>query len=818
MIYPQNFENKIGFDRILEQIQNVCLSPLGKLQVENINFETNRGVINNLLEEVSEFKNICLNHDDFPIDYYYDLTNSFERIRVEGLFFEVVEIYNLRKTLGTVKKIIQFFKKHAESYPIISQKVSSIKYYPFVTERIDQILNKHGKIKDNASFELKNIRNELIRRQNSVSKVVNSILKKAVSDGLIDKETSISMRDGRAVLPVSATNKRKISGLVHDMSASGKTAFIEPIEVVEINNAIKELEYAEQREIKNILIEFTESVKPYIEHIAEAFYLLGQLDFIRAKALFAIKTNSIKPKIETSPFFYWNSAVHPLLEQSLKAEGKNAVPLTVELNNEQRIVLISGPNAGGKSVCIQTVGLLQYMLQCGLLVPMNENSTVGIYEKIFIDIGDEQSIENDLSTYSSHLLNMKYFIKNANENTLILIDEFGSGTEPMLGGAIAESILNKLNNKKINGVITTHYTNLKHFASSVEGIQNGAMLYDMNKLQPLFILEIGKPGSSFAFEIAHKIGLPNDVIENAKEKIGEEHIHFDKHLKEIIRDKRYWENKRKRIRKTEKKLEETYDKYAIELNETIALRKKILAEAKQQAEKILQESNRKIEYTIRKIKEHNAEKEKTREIRKELENFKSEVSKLNQKEHLELERKINKYNQKQPKLSNNKADLKKDKSLEGNIIIGDFVRIKGQENIGEVIDKNKENLVVAFGQLITTVKMLKVDKVDSSEKPMLKNATTKSNLSSFNLHKKRLNFKSGLDVRGMRVDEALQTVTDYIDEAIMLNVSEVRILHGKGNGILRQVIREYLSTINLIKSYKDEHIELGGAGITVVNF
>ncbi len=794
---------------------------MGEYEVDAMEFSSNYNFINKTLTAIQEFKEICINHDDFPVDHYNDLTGSLKRIKVIGTFLETNEIFKLRSSLNTIKAVSRFFKNHEDEFPVLSDHSKEIKIYPFVADRIDQIINKHGKIKDKASNELFSIRKDLNLKQNSVSKVVHSILKKAILEGWVEQDTNLSIRDGRSVIPVSGTHKRRINGLIQDVSSTGKTAFIEPVEAVEINNAIKELEYAEQREIKKILNDFTDSIRPYLDDLINSFLILGKIDFIRAKARYAIEVNAIKPEFKNEQQFYWNNAVHPLLEKSLKKEGKKAVPLNIELNKEQRIILISGPNAGGKSVCLQTVGLLQYMLQCGMLVPMVENSSAGIFEQIFIDIGDEQSIENDLSTYSSHLLNMKFFIKNANEQTLILIDEFGSGTEPMLGGAIAESILNKLNNKKISAVITTHYTNLKHFASSLEGIQNGAMLYDTNKLEPIFILEIGKPGSSFAFEIAHKIGLPNDVLGLAKNKIGEEHIHFDKHLKEIIRDKRYWENKRHRIRKSEKKLEDTLAKYAKELNETIELRKKIIAEAKLEADRILKESNRRIEQTIRQIKESQAEKEKTKALRKELEDYKDKVDKQGTEDNTAFKKKLEHIKHRESQLKKDRKPEDKKEPFEPkstDIVIGDYARIKGQESIGEVIDKSDKSFVIAFGQMITSVDKKKVEKVKDDEKPAKKTASVQSNISSFNLHKKRLDFKPGIDIRGQRVDEALQNVIDYIDEAIVLDVNKVKILHGKGNGVLRQVIRDYLKTVDFVISFENEHIDLGGDGITVVNF
>jgi DNA mismatch repair protein MutS2 len=582
MIYPGNFENKIGFDRIRTLLSEKCLSPMGLEKVNSIKFIDDFEYLSVELSATYEFQQILIFEDFFPSEHYYKISDCLNKIRIEGTFPEVQEVFDLKRTLETVKTILNFFRnKDAVKYPVLRSMCSSVKTYPYVLEAIDRIIDKRGVVKDNASARLKEIRSELISRNIHVSKRLNAILKQAQSDGIVDSDSTVSVRNGRGVIPVSSYDKRKIRGLIHDQSASGKTVFIEPEEIVEINNDIIELEYEERREIVRILTAFADNVRPYIDDLLESNIFLGEIDFIRSKALLGNHLKSIKPVLTNKPFLLWNRAIHPLLALTFeKSAGRKVVPLEIVLDEKNRILLISGPNAGGKSVCLKTVGLLQYMLQCGLTIPVGEGSETGIFKNILIDIGDEQSIDNDLSTYSSHLINMKYFIKNGTDKTLILIDEFGTGTEPMLGGSIAEAILGELNRKRVFGVITTHYTNLKHFASLTDGIVNGAMAFDNHLMQPLFQLTIGKPGSSFAFEIARKIGLPEEILEAASEKAGVKNINYDRHLKDIARDKRYWETKRQNIRQQEKRLEELMAEYEKELSGAKNLRKEIITRAK----------------------------------------------------------------------------------------------------------------------------------------------------------------------------------------------------------------------------------------------
>jgi len=823
VLYPDNFENKIGFDKIRDMLKGGCLSNLGRMRVDKIRFSTKHSFIETLVSQVDEFKQIMLMENDFPLNHFLDLTPSLKKIKVLGTFLLAEELFDLKRSLETIKAILKFFKSRKEEnkYPFLQKLADNVKLYPFIFDRIDSIITKHGEIKDNASPELNIIRKDIRNKEGAVSKRLHSILKDAQKSGIVDPDVTLSVRDGRATIPVDASNKRKIKGLILDESATGKTAYIEPSEIVELNNDIKELYYAERREIVKILTLFTDDIRPYIEDLVFTYEYMGTIDFIRSKALLANKLNGIKPIFNNRPMTQWKQAVHPLLYLSFKEESRAVVPLNIELDsNNQRILLISGPNAGGKSVCLQTVGLLQYMFQCGLLVPMNENSEIGLYQNLFLNIGDDQSIENDLSTYSSYLLNMKNFLKSANNNTLVLIDEFGSGTEPMLGGAIAEAILDSINKKKAQGVITTHYTSLKHFASSTQGIENGAMLFDTAKIQPLFKLSIGEPGSSFAFEIARKIGLPEEILQNATDKIGKDHIDFDKNLKDILRDKRYWETKRDSVRKAEKKLEEQIAKYTEELELAEKSRKEVVKKAKQDAEVLLEGVNKQIENTIREIKESQAEKEKTKVVRKKLSDFKEKLGEIDSEEEARINRKIDKLKQREKNGKKKPEKQKTEKVKEPSVNSyekGDKVKLFGQDSTGEVLDINGNSIMVAFGNMITTLDKKRLEKISEKE---YKKISKKSSVSAVNYDfgERRLNFKSEIDVRGKRAEEALQIVNDFIDEAIVINMSSVKILHGKGDGILRQLIRQYLATVDVIQSYHDESVQFGGSGITIVEF
>jgi len=843
VIYPEFFEEKIRFDKVRNLIKEQCLSSMGKERVGEMRFVTLHDVINRWVNQTNEFKQICVSESTFPTSYYIDVRGPLGRIKVEGLYLEERELYDLRRSLSAVKDIVRFFKNKEESnqYPFLREIASKVMVYPYIFDRIDGILNKFGKIKDNASPELAQIRNDKFKKQAGVSRKMASILANARKAGLVDADTNVAIRDGRAVIPVPAGNKRKLNGIIHDESATGKTSFIEPTEIVEVNNEIRELEYAEKREMIRILVNFSDSIRPYLDDLIFSYEFLGIMDFIRAKAKFALQINACLPKMVNHPEVNWEDSVHPLLYLQHKAEEKEVVPLTIKLDTEQRIVLISGPNAGGKSVCLQTVGLLQYMFQCGLLVPMDARSTMGVYNQIFIDIGDQQSIENDLSTYSSHLLNMKHFLRYGTPETLILVDEFGTGTEPALGGAIAEAVLKRFNEMKLNGVITTHYTNLKHYASGINGIENGAMQFDTHQIKPLFKLLIGQPGSSFAFEIARKIGLPEDLLDGAKSQIGEDHINFDKHLREIARDKRYWEQKRDNIRRKDKQLEELSAKYLSELERSKKERNLIIEKARKEAEELVGTANKRIERTIREIKESQAEKEKTKKARVGLNEFKERLEQTDDKQKARIDKEIERIkNRQQRKKNKDEAGpdevldeqveqkvqapqkLKKKAKPEDDGIIreGDKVKLEGQSLPGEVMSIKGNNASVAFGHMVTSVKVSRLEKISNKQ---LKQTMRSMNQQSFGsgiaekVRTKKLSFKPDLDVRGHRGEEAIAIVMNHIDDAIMCEVSEVKILHGKGNGILRTMIREMLNTMPHVKSCKDAHIQEGGSGITIVD-
>lgn len=835
MIYPQNFEQKIGFDQIRQLLKNKCLSTLGEERVDDMAFSDDYTDINRRLEQVVEFVRIIQEEDSFPDQYFFDVRTSLKRIRVEGLYMDEQELFDLRRSLETIRDIVRFLQQSDDDeeytdeegnspYPALKELAGDILVFPQLITRINNILDKFGKIKDNASTELLRIRRELSATTGSISRSLNAILRTAQSEGYVDKDVTPTMRDGRLVIPVAPGMKRKIKGIVHDESATGKTVFIEPAEVVEANNRIRELEGEERREIIRILTEFSSVIRPQIPALLQSYEFLAEIDFIRAKALLGLEFKAGKPSFEDRQILDWFDAIHPLLQLSLAKHGKKVIPLEIELTPQQRILLISGPNAGGKSVCLKTVGLLQYMLQCGLLVPMHERSHAGVFSHIFIDIGDEQSIEDDLSTYSSHLTNMKVMMKSCNEKSLILIDEFGGGTEPQIGGAIAEAVLKRFNLKQTFGVITTHYQNLKHFAESHEGVVNGAMLYDRHEMRALFQLQIGNPGSSFAVEIARKIGLPEEVIADASEIVGSEYIQSDKYLQDIVRDKRYWETKRQNIRKREKQMEETIARYEKDIEELERSRKEILKKAKETAEQLLQESNAKIENTIRTIKEAQAEKEMTRLARQELADFKEQVADI-EKQSMEekIARKMDKLREKQERKKEKKAQQQKAPAQPTPVIKpiaeDDYVRIKGQTSVGQVLEINGKNAVVMFGLMKTNVKL---DRLERTEAPQQNKALTKattfvSSETQERMYEKKLNFKQDIDVRGMRGDEAIQAVTYFIDDAILVGVSRVRILHGTGTGILRTLIRQYLATVPGVAHFQDEHVQFGGAGITVVD-
>ena len=843
MIYPQNFEHKIGFNDIRKLLTDFCVSSLGQGRVEAMHFMTDVHQIRELHEHTKEFLRIMQGEEDFPEQDFYDVRPALKRIRIEGTYLDENELFDLKRSLSTIIGIVGFLNKEDEettdnstAYPALHRLCQDVITFPQLVKRIDAILDKYGKIKDNASAELLRIRRELIATESGISKTLHAILRHAQQDGIVEKDVAPTMRDGRLVIPVVPALKRKIKGIVHDESATGRTVFIEPAEVVEANNRVRELEGEERREIIRILQEFTSEVRPLHRELLESYEFLAEIEFIRAKACLANHISAIPPQISNAPLVDWSMACHPLLKLSLARHGKKIVPLDISLHQHQRILIISGPNAGGKSVCLKTVGLLQYMLQCGLPIPIGENSKTGIFGSIFIDIGDEQSIEDDLSTYSGHLLNMKHMMKHCNGKSLLLIDEFGGGTEPQIGGAIAEAVLKRFNQKKTFGIITTHYQNLKHFAEDHEGVTNGAMLYDRQHMQALFQLQIGNPGSSFAVEIARKIGIPEDVIEDASKIVGKEYINADKYLQDIVRDKRYWENKRQNIHSREKEMEKTIARYETEIEELQKSRKEIIRQAKAEAEQLLKDSNAQIERTIKGIKEAQAEREKTRNIRQELDDFKQtlkdlesthESDKIARKMQQIQERKKRQAERKEKKATEaakrNATDDLKNKVYEAQLSdeplkVGDTVRIKGQTTVGTINETDGKNAIVTFGMMRTNIKVDRLERAIAPAKKETQQAVTYvSKQTQDAVYEKKLNFKQDIDVRGMRGDEAINAITYFIDDAILLGMARVRILHGTGNGILRTLIRQYLHTIPGIKSFKDEHVQFGGAGITVVD-
>lgn len=841
MIYPNNFEQKIGFDEIRALLKKQCLSTLGKEMVDEISFSDNAETVNEWLLQVKEFRRMQEDTDSFPMQYFFDVRESVTRLRLEGTHMEESELFDLRRSMETICSIVRILSESEDSafkYPALNRLTENVVTFPELIRHIDRILDRFGHMRDDASPALAETRRELSRTEGSISRTLYSILRSAQSEGLVEKDVTPAFRDGRLVIPVAPALKRKIRGIVHDESATGKTIFIEPAEVVEANNRIRELEAEERREVIRILKEFAKQVRPHVHDILNSYHFLAQIDLIHAKAELADRTKAVEPHVETFPHIDWIHAIHPLLRLSLDKQGKQVVPLDIMLTRERFILIISGPNAGGKSVCLKTVGLLQYMIQCGLPVPLGDRSRVGIFESIMIDIGDEQSIENDLSTYSSHLTNMKQMMRNSNERTLLLIDEFGGGTEPQIGGAIAEAVLKQFCQRKAFGVITTHYQNLKHFADSHDNVVNGAMLYDRHNMQALFQLAIGQPGSSFAIEIARKTGIPEEVIRDASEIVGSEYIQSDKYLQDIVRDKRYWENKRQTIHQHEKTLEQRISKYENDIRELEQSRKDIMRRAKEQAEELLRESNRRIENTIREIRESQAEREETKRIREELNAFKAEVSEIDTKANDEMierkmrqiqerkERKEKRKKEKQEKKGNPAVDTlpatisqqtENGKQQSIKFTAGDTVRIKGLTSVGQIESVDGKMATVIFGDMRTKMRADRLERADNPRREEPKTYTSVGRQTREAIDNRKLNFKQDLDVRGMRGDEAVNAVTYFIDDAILVGMARVRILHGTGTGILRQLIRQYLGTIPNVTHYRDEHVQFGGAGITVVD-
>ena len=835
MVYPQNIEDKLGFGKIRDMVRGATLCPLGARRVDDMQFLTDRRALQHELSLLDEMKRLIEQAaQPLPTDCFFDLTPALKRVRVAGTFMETDELYDLMRSLRTIEALVRYLNpKPGEEvrtadasqggvvaqdfvarFPLLHSMAQGVVTFPDIVRKIDQTLTPTGEIRDNASPQLAEIRREMQRNLSSIGRLLNGILRNAQAEGYVDKDTTPTMRDGRLVIPIPPSSKRRLRGIVHDESATGKTLYVEPAEVVGANNRIRELEGEERQEIIRILSSIANLIRPDIDNLLESYDFLGEIDFLRAKVRFAHEIDGIVPRLSEQNITDWVQARHPLLYLRYKQLDRMVVPLDILLDHKkQRIVLISGPNAGGKSVCLETLGLVQYMLQHGLPVPMKDNSQVAVFDHIFIDIGDEQSIDNDLSTYSSHLQNMKFMLRNAHGyrrahgeftgsgGTLVLVDEFGSGTEPQIGGAIAQAILSKLNEQQVNGVITTHFTNLKLFADETPGIVNGAMLYDRGEMRPLFRLEVGRPGSSFALEIAHKIGLPRDVIDNAKEIVGSDYVNMDKYLQDISRDKRYWEQKRQKVHQQEKELEQKSQEYDEKTREL-----------KTKRQEVMQQANARIEKTIRDIKQAQAEKEATRKIREEHERFKQK--------RLQEPKPVVPPSVVEQSGDPNAVAVSASDALQP----GDYVRLKGQQTVGEVLSVNGRQVQVAFGMIKSMVDFARLEKVSRNQLKkeqnytngmgaLLKDSETPVEVMS----SRRSSFKQQLDVRGMRADEALQAVMYYMDDAILLSVSQVRILHGTGTGALRQAIRQYLSTLPGIKDFHDEHVQFGGSGITVVD-
>ena len=816
MIYPSSFETKIGFDVVRRELERHCVSALGASNVPRLRFSTRRDEVLRWLEETNEFLSIVQTGKEFPLSYYFDLRVVLKEISTPGTFLSAERLFDLQRLLVTVGQVVRFFAQGDDGqtlYPRLRELTGGMQSFPELGAAIGHVLDKAGNIKDTASPRLQELRTAIARVTNSINGTLRRIIAQGKQDGILDNDVQPSLRDGRLVLPVNAMNKRKLHGIVHDESATGKTVFIEPDAIVEANNRIRETEAEIAREIIRILTEVTDLIRPHIDELSGVLETLGRLDFIRAKALFAQDVGAQMCHVDRKPVVEWYSATHPALMLSLRSQGKEVVPLNISLNRQDRILVISGPNAGGKSVCLKTVGIVQYMMQCGLLPTLRDNSHMGLFRDIFIDIGDQQSIENDLSTYSSHLQNMKLFLSRGGKETLILIDEMGSGTEPQIGGAIAQSILEQLNGHQVIGVVTTHYQNLKHFADETEGVVNGAMLYDRQHMQPLFQLSMGYPGSSFAIEIARKTGLPVEVIDKASEIVGSDYINMDKYLLDIVRDRRYWENKRQDIRAKEKHLDQLIADYDERLVNIRAEHRQIIHEARNEAEEILRTSNAQIERTIQGIREQQAEKERTKELRRQLEEFKQRLNAEEPDEPSRLKELTpkDKPRRKQPKKSATKPEPAKNRPLQA----GDNVIIKGTTTVGTLISIDEKYALVAFGNIKTRIEADQVERTMRKEKKPKAESLSRSTTDE--IRTRQLNFKPDIDVRGMRADEALQAITYFIDDAIQFSAQRVRILHGTGTGALKVAIREYLAHVNGVKSYRDEHVQFGGAGITVVD-
>ena len=792
MLYPSNLEQKVNFIKIKELIKAECTSSLGQGFVDQITFSKDFGLVQRLLDQTEEFRQLLLAGEPFPSSHFTNLNPYLEKAKLEGAFLEQDEFQEIKLALQTLQLCISFFQKFGESYPTLKALLGLLLDLDLkLLREIDQVLDEKGKLRSNASKELQLLRTQLLYEESRLRKVMERVFKEARAKGLVPDDSAMTIRGGRMVIPIAAENKRKLRGFIHDESATGQTVFMEPEEALDINNEIRDLEYMEKREIIRILTKLTNQLRPNIPALRKATNFLGVFDFIRAKARFALKTNSVKPILTLERGLSWSDARHPILEISLKAQGKQVVPLHLNLDHQKRLLLISGPNAGGKSVALKTVALLQYMLQCGLLLPMHPDSKCSLFDHLFIDIGDEQSLENDLSTYSSHLMSMKHFSQFANKKTILFIDEFGTGTEPQFGGAIAESILLALAKLGAYGVITTHYGNLKQLAEKQQGLVNGAMRYDVEKLEPLYQLEIGKPGSSFALEIASKIGLSKEIVSYAKQQIGEERVRYDRLLSKLENEKNQYAQLLKEVKEKDSLLAAKLKEYGL-LKDTLEKTKKnYIQEAKLEAKSLLDQANKKIESVIREIKEGKAEKEVTKNLRKELDVFKEKV-------------KPEKVTPKDPEIQ----------VIGGQIQLGDWVRLKDNGAIGEVLLLKSKDADLLIGDLKSTVKLSRLEKIaKTTAKKELKSMEKRG---SYQTTTKMMDFSSNLDLRGKRGEEVLPMIQNFIDEGFMLGIKNLRIVHGKGDGILREVTRNLLRSMSQVGKLEDEHADRGGAGVTLI--
>ena len=828
MIYPSNFEQRVGFDRIREQIVERCSMLSARELMAREGFSRSRREVEERLTLADEMRLVLSMESGAEIGEQEDLRSIIDKVAVEGAYLMADECAVLLRALRGVSAIVGFIRSRREgSYPALRRMTERVVLFPELQREIERVVDDKGEVRSSASPALAEIRRVIREHEGQVAKRLQQVLQRAKASGIVEADAMISIRDGHAVIPVAAANKRKLAGFIHDESATGRTFYVEPVEVVELNNELRELEYAQTREIVRILTELTAVLRLDVEGLARIEEYLTKIDVLRAKARWALDNGAVKPIISTDGRLVLRKARHPLLEQTLKTQGKAIVPLDMELNSERRILVISGPNAGGKSVCLKTTGILQYMVQCGFLVPVLENSEFPLFDSLMIDIGDQQSLENDLSTYSSHLVNMKAMLAEASEHTLIMIDEFGSGTEPTIGGAISESILERFVERKAYGVITTHYANIKYFASRNEGVANGAMAFDVKNIQPLFSLEMGKPGSSFAIEVARKIGLPEDIVRTAMDKAGEDHINLEKQLREIARDKRYWAEKRDRIRQTDRKVEQLEQTYTDRLQSIRDERKVILDKARKEAEALISEANRTIENTIRTIRESQADKELTRLARKEFEGFADTVVDDAAEKHddhikREMERLARRRERREERRMEREKGIEQMPKVEApkpvKIEVGTKVKIDGQDVPGVVQMIKGKKAQVAFGQMMIMVEMERLKVVSSAEYREATRPTTARTVVSVDINQRKLNFRDNIDVRGMRASEALTAVEDLVDDALMVGVSGVTILHGKGTGALKEEIRRYLRTLRDVASVADDHADRGGAGITVVTF